>query len=153
METLERILGRHAFFAGLDPAFLKLAAGCAKNLRFEAGAFLAKEGDPADVFHLVRHGRVALELLAPGRGPLTFQTLGPGEIVGMSWIAPPYRWTYDVKALEPVRAFSIDGACLRRKCDADHDLGYEIMRRFLSVTIQRLHATRLQMLDVYGAHV
>lgn len=153
METLERILGEHPFFAGLNPEFLELATGCAKNVRFEAGEFIQKEGDAADQFYLMRHGSVALELFAPGRGALTFQTVGPGELVGMSWLAPPYKWTYDVKAVELVRAFSIDGACLRRKCDADHNLGYEIMQRFLSVTIDRLHATRLQLLDLYGANV
>lgn len=153
METLERILGEHPFFAGLNTEFLELATGCAKNVRFEAGEFIQKEGDAADQFYLMRHGSVALELFAPGRGALTFQTVGPGELVGMSWLAPPYKWTYDVKAVELVRAFSIDGACLRRKCDADHNLGYEIMQRFLSVTIDRLHATRLQLLDLYGANV
>jgi len=153
METLERILGEHPFFAGLDPAFLNLATGCARNVRFESGEFLCREGAAADQFFLVRHGRVALQLFAPGRGAVTFQTLGPGEMFGMSWLAPPYKWTYDAKALELTRALSIDGACLRRKCDADHNLGYEIMQRFLSTTIEKLHATRLQMLDVYGAKV
>lgn len=152
METLERLLGEHPFFAGLNSEFLTLATGCAKNARFDAGAFLSREGEAADTFFLIRHGRVALQLFAPGRGELIFQTVGPGDIIGMSWLAPPYKWTYDAKALELVRAFSIDGACLRRKCDADHSLGYEIMQRFLSVTIDRLHATRLQLLDVYGAH-
>jgi CRP/FNR family cyclic AMP-dependent transcriptional regulator len=95
---------------------------------------------------------VALALTAPGRGAVTFQTVPEGEVVGVSWLIPPYRWTYDAKALELIRAIAIDGACLRGKCEADHDLGYEMMKRFMPVLIQRLHATRLQILDIYGAH-
>ena len=93
---------------------------------------------------------MALEIKAPGRGAITFQTLGEGEVVGVSWLIPPYRWSYDAKALELIRAIAMDAACLRGKCEADHDLGYEMMKRFMPVLIQRLQATRLQILDVYG---
>lgn len=152
MEGLERIIKEHRFFAALDPAFCNLICGCAKNVRFEAGEYLFHEGAPADQFYFVRQGRVALQLMAPGRGAMTFQTLGEGEVVGVSWLIPPYRWTFDAKALEPVRAIALDAACLRNKCEADHHLGYEMMKRFVPVLIQRLQATRLQILDVYGVH-
>jgi CRP/FNR family transcriptional regulator, cyclic AMP receptor protein len=152
MEDLGRIIKEHQFFAGLDPAFRNLICGCAKNVRFEAGEYLFHEGTAADQFYLVRHGRVALQLTAPGRGAMTFQTLGEGEVVGVSWLIPPYRWTFDAKALELVRAIALDAACLRNKCESDHHLGYEMMKRFMPVLIQRLQATRLQILDVYGVH-
>jgi CRP/FNR family transcriptional regulator, cyclic AMP receptor protein len=152
IQGLERIIREHPFFAGLDEAYCKLVCGCAKNVRFEAGQYLFHEGGPADVFYLVRHGRVALEVTAPGQGAVTFQTVGEGEIVGVSWLIPPYRWTYDARALELVRAIAMDATCLRQKCDADHDLGYEMMLRFVPVLVERLQATRLQILDVYGTH-
>jgi CRP/FNR family cyclic AMP-dependent transcriptional regulator len=152
MEGLERILGEHPFFAGLDEKFLNLVCGCAKNVRFEAGQYLFREGAPANEFYLLRHGRVALDLTAPGRGTVTFQTLGEGEMVGVSWLIPPYRWGYDARALDLVRAIAIDAACLRQKSEADHDLGYDMMKRFMPVLVQRLHATRLQILDVYRSH-
>ncbi len=152
MEGLERIVREHRFFAGLEEGFCTLVCGCAKNVRFEAGQYLFHESEPADQFYLLRHGRVALELHGPGRGPVTFQTLGAGEVVGVSWLIPPYRWTYDARALTLVRAISLDAACLRQKCEADHDLGYAMMKRFMPVLIERLQATRLQILDVYGAH-
>jgi len=153
MEGLERIVKEHPFFAGLGEEFGNLVSGCAQNARFEAGQYLFHEGDPADQFYLIRHGRVALELAAPGRGALTFLTLNEGDIVGVSWLVPPYRWTDDARALGLVRAISIDAACLRRKCEADHDLGYEMMKRFVPVLVERLEATRLQILDVYGVPV
>jgi len=150
IEGLERIIREHPFFSELDEGFCKLVGGCAKNVRFAVGEYLVNEGKAADEFYLLREGRVSLELTAPGSGHISIQTLGKGEIVGVSWLFPPYRWTYDAKAIEPVRAIAIDAACLRRKCEADHDLGYEMMKRFVPILVQRLQATRLQMLDVYG---
>ncbi len=154
METhgLQEILSGHRFFADLDPALCALVAGCGRNVRFEAGDYLFHEGEPADRFFLLRHGRVAFEVTAPGRGPLRFLTVGEGEVVGVSWLVPPYRWNYDAKALETIRAIALDAKCLRDKCEADHHLGYELMKRFVPELVRRLHATRLQMFDVYGQH-
>ena len=84
IEGLERVIGEHPFFAGMDAGFLKLVVGCAKNVRFDAGQYLFHESEAADQFYLVRHGRLALQITSPGRGALTFQTLGEGEIVGIS---------------------------------------------------------------------
>ncbi len=150
VRSLEQIVSEHQFFVGLDEAHCKLVCGCAKNVRFEAGQYLFREGALADQFFLLRHGRVALELNAPGRQAMTFQTLREGEIVGVSWLIPPYRWTYDARALELVRAIAMDANCLRQKSEADHDFGYEMMKRFVPVLVERLHATQLQILDVYG---
>ena len=152
IEGLERIIGEHPFFAKMERRFLDIVVGCAKNVRFEAGQYLFHEGEAADQFYLLRHGRLALQITSPGRGALTFQTLGEGEIVGISWLIPPYRWAYDAKALELTRAVAMDAACLRGKCEADHDLGYDMMKRFMPVLIQRLQAMRMQILDVYGTH-
>lgn len=152
MENLERILSGHPFFAGLDDNFCKLAAGCAKNARFEAGQFVFHEGEPADHFYLIREGRIALQVSAPGRGESTFLTLGPGEVFGINWLVPPYLWSYDARALELTRALAMDATCLRNKCEADHSLGYDLMKRLMPVLIERLHTARLQMLDLYRAH-
>lgn len=148
---LDRIIREHPFFAGLDESFIQLVCGCAKNVRFEAGEYLFHEGAAASELFLVRHGRVSLEVAAPGRGALTIQTLSEGEIVGLSALIPPYRWTSDARALDLVRAVSMDATCLRNKCEADHDLGYEVMKRFVPVLVGRLQATRLQTLDLYGS--
>ncbi len=152
MEDLTQIILGHPFFAGLDPEYGRIVCGCARNVRFEAGDYLFRAHAPANELYLLRHGRVALEVTAPERGTLTFQTLGAGEIVGLSWLIPPYRFSYDARALELVRAIAMDAACLRAKCEADHDLGYEMMKRFTPVLLRRLQATRLQILDVYGPH-
>jgi CRP/FNR family transcriptional regulator, cyclic AMP receptor protein len=147
---LEPLLRGHAFFAGLDSAYLSLLAGCASNEFFPAGSFLFREGDPAQTFYLIREGRLALEIAAPGRGALVVQTLGEGEVAGFSWLIEPHRWEFDGRAIDEVRAVRMDGTCLRGKCEADPRLGYDLMRRFAALTTSRLQATRLQLLDVYG---
>ena len=150
IEGLEKIVGGHALFAGLGDEFLSLVSGCAKNVRFSANEYLFHEGEDANEIFLVREGSVGLEISAPGHGHMTFQTAGPDSVIGLSWLVPPYRRTYDAHAHSDVRAISIDATCLRNKCEADPALGYEVMKRFMPTIVERLHNTRLQMLDVYG---
>lgn len=150
MQTLEPLLSEHAFFAGLHPADLSLLAGCASNVRFESGQMIFREGDPANQFFLIRHGRVALEIFSHNRGPVSIQTLAEGDVLGWSWMVAPFVWRFDAKALELTRALALDAECLRRKCDADPRLGYELLKRVVQVMTERLQATRLQLLDVYG---
>lgn len=152
METLERILAEHPFFNGLKTHYLQLIVGCASNVRFNAGEFIFHEGGEANEFYLIRHGKVALEIFVPDRGPLTIQTMGEGEILGFSWLIPPHRWRFDARALELTRAIALDGKCLRTKCEEDQGLGYQLMKRFAHIVEQRLQATRLQLLDLYGSH-
>jgi CRP/FNR family transcriptional regulator, cyclic AMP receptor protein len=151
MTGLGQVVLQQPLFSGLEAPLGNLIAGCVRNVAFKEGHYLLHEGAPADEFYLIRQGAVALEIAAPAHPPAVFLTVGPGEIVGISWLTPPYRWTFDARAMEPVHALGIDAGCLRNKCEADHDLGYELMKRCLSALVQRLHATRLQMLDVYGS--
>jgi CRP-like cAMP-binding protein len=150
VHTLDEVIASSPVFAGLAHDDLALIAGCAQNVGFEEGQLLFREGQPADVFYLVRKGRVALEVHTPERGGLVVDSADPGEVVGWSWLFPPYRWHFDARAAEEVRAIAFDGQCLRGKCDEDSRLGYELMQRFGQVMIDRLQNTQLRLLDVYG---
>ena len=150
METLERIIAEHPFFAGIDHGFTDLMVSCASNVRFKAGTYILKEGDSANTFYLVRDGWVAVEVVAPQRKPIIVSTLGVGEIVGWSWLLPPFQWKFHARAVDDVRAIALDGKCLRAKCDENHDLGYAVLMRFARIMEKRLEATRLQLLDVYA---
>ncbi len=152
MRTLEPYLAEHPFLKGLDHRFLEILVGCASNVRFDAGQFVFREGSEANNFYIIRHGKVSVEVFAAGRGSITIQTIGEGDILGWSWLIPPYNWRFDAKAIELTRAIALDGKCLREKCEHDHDLGYELLKRFSHIIAQRLEATRLQLLDIYGAH-
>jgi len=150
METLERIIAAHPFFSQLDSHHTELLVGCASNVRFKTGDFVFKEGDEAHQFYLIREGRVALEIFAPQRKPIVVETLGPGDILGWSWLLPPYIWKFNAHAIEGTRALALDGKCLRIKCEENHDLGYELLKRFAQIIERRLEATRFQLLDVYS---
>ena len=149
METLERVLAEHPFFKDLERPYLELLAECASRVRFNAGEVIFREGEEANLFYLIRHGKVAVETLAANRGPIIIQTLGEGELLGWSWLIPPYRWRFDSRAVELTRAIVLDGEGLRRRCEEDHEFGYELMKRVTTVVERRLQATRLQLLDVY----
>ena len=144
------LLAESGAFDGMTAEQFDLVAGCGRISALSAGEMLFREGERSDVFYLLRHGSVALELFIPGRGPVIVSTHGAGEIVGWSWLFPPYRWHLDGRITENGSAIVFDGSCLRGKADADHDLGYELMKRFAAQMVQRLQETRLQILDVYG---
>ena len=150
MKSMADILAAHPLFAGLDKEITDLLGGCATNAHFAPGTHLFKEGEPADVFYLLRAGDVALELRMPGRGRLTVETVHPGHLVGVSWMLPPYRWRFDARAVDDVRATGVDATCLRNKCDAEPALGYQVLQRFLPVVAERLESTRLRLLDLYA---
>jgi CRP/FNR family cyclic AMP-dependent transcriptional regulator len=150
MRGLDELIAASPVFEGLAPAHLKLIAGCAVNEHYPAGQSLFREGSPANRFFLIREGAVALEIDAPGRGAQVLETFHRGDVVGWSWLFEPYRWQFDGRTTEPTRVVAFDGACLRGKCEADHELGYQLMKRFADSIVQRLQATRLQLLDVYG---
>lgn len=150
VRTLEPYLAEHPLFRDLGSNIVTLLTECAFNVRFAEGERIFRHGDPAERCYLIRHGIVSLEIGSPTKGPLTIQTLGPGEVLGWSWLFPPYKWHFDARALEPTRAIALDGKCLRGKCDEDPKLGYELMKRFSAIMHARMQAARLQITDIYG---
>ena len=150
LRGIDQLIEGAPAFVGLQPYQLQLVAGCAINEHAAAGTTIAREGDPADRFFLIRAGSVALQIEVPGRGDLTLQTMQEGEIVGWAWLFAPYRWQHDARAIQDCQLTAFDGTCLRGKCETDHELGYALMGRFASSLAETLHATQLQLLDVYG---
>lgn len=143
-------VAEHPFFQDLEPDYRELLAGCAGNRVFRAGEYLTREGEPADCFYLIRAGRVSIELHVPGRPGAVIESATEGDVVGVSWLFEPYRWGFDSRATETTRALHFDTACLRRKCDEDPRFGYRLMSKFSALLMQRLRATRMRLLDLYG---
>jgi CRP/FNR family transcriptional regulator, cyclic AMP receptor protein len=150
MRTIDELLADAPAFEGMAKEHLELIAGCAQNQTFDEGSYLLREGDPADVFYVIRRGRVALETFVPQEGTMIMETIDDGDLLGWSWLVPPYRVAFDARAVDTVHTIAFDGLCLRGKCDEDPSLGYGLMRRFLPVIVDRLQATRLRLIDVYG---
>ena len=151
MRSTTDLLAENPFFAGFSAADLELVAGCATDVGFGAGEYLFSEGDPADRFFIIRHGRVSLEVPSPYGGGLVVETIEDGEVLGWSWLVPPFRYFFDARAVLPTSAVALNGACVRGKCDADPRLGYALFTRVAEVMLERLQATRVRMLDLYGA--
>jgi CRP/FNR family cyclic AMP-dependent transcriptional regulator len=150
MKDIEDLIREHPFFEMMDKKYLELISGCGKNVHFNAGKYIAEENDPADTFYVLRKGMVRIEIKDASRGYIPIQTVCEGNIVGWTWIFPPYRWEYSVKVINDTSAIEMDGKCLRQKCEEDPALGYALMKRFALTMSERLKATRMQVIDVYG---
>jgi CRP-like cAMP-binding protein len=146
--ALETVISEHPFLRGLKPEHLHLLAQNSMRMRYDTGEIIFREGDPANRFYLIERGQVSLESHRQDETPVQVQTIGPGDVLGWSWLFPPYYWHFDARALEPTTAIFFYGTRLREACKEDHDLGYELMKRMTQVVIQRLQATRKQLLAV-----
>jgi CRP-like cAMP-binding protein len=150
MAEIVDVLAQHLFFVGLDPITLRILAGCAGYERFEQGEWIMRQGSEADRFYLVYSGRVSLEFTSPKCGTVILETLADGDILGASWMFEPYRCHWDARALEPTYTLAFNAKCLRAICEDDHDIGYELMKRFSSALIKRLQEARLKCSDIYN---
>ncbi len=150
MRTIEQLLDDVPGLAGLAAEHRHVIAGCARNQVFMAEEYLLREGEPADFFYVIREGSIALETFVPHRGAFTLQSLHDGDLLGWSWLVPPYRVAFDARALQTTHTLAFDGACLRGKCERDPALGYDLLKLFAGVIIARLQSARVQLLDVYG---
>jgi len=149
-ETLERIIVDHPFFGNMASEHIELITECAKNVRFEPGHMIFREGDEAHEFYCIREGLIAVGFIASHRGFTTIQTVGEGDVLGWSWLVAPYRWHFAAQTRQTTHALAFDAKCLRAKCEENHNLGYELLKRFAHIVTDRLDATRLQLLDLYG---
>jgi CRP/FNR family transcriptional regulator, cyclic AMP receptor protein len=149
LQTIEQLLGEVPVFRTLADEHRDVIAGCGQTAVFEDGTYLMRENEAANAFYVIRTGAVALETFVPQRGAVVIETLHEGDLLGWSWLFPPYRTAFDARAVGEVHALRFDGACLRGKCDSDPALGYALLKLFAGVIVQRLQNTRLQLLDVY----
>lgn len=145
---LQPLLASHPFFKDMDPGALEIVVGCCSNAVFRPGSYIFRQGEPANHFYLIREGMVSMEIYVPGHQPIVVQTLEAGEILGWSWIVPPYEWSNDARVSDTARVLQLDAACLRKKMEADKVLGYEIYKRFISVMGRRLAAARMRIVEL-----
>ncbi|HTQ10128.1 MAG TPA: cyclic nucleotide-binding domain-containing protein [Fimbriimonadaceae bacterium] len=136
----------------MDENHLDFITGCASNVVFQEGEFLFRQGTPVKQIFLLRHGRVSVQAFAPGRGQVTVDVVGAGDLVGWSGLLDDDGARFDAMALELVRAIAIDSACLRQKCEADPCMGLAMFMRVATVLERRLDSTRVLLLDMYAAN-
>ena len=142
----EAIAIDHPFLKDLSAAHLEILAESALPAHFDAGELIFRDGEMANRFYLIRQGKVVLESRAKNGDAVSIQAIGAGEVLGWSWIFPPYYWTMDARAVEPTEAIFFYGTRLREEIEHNHELGYELMKRVAEVVIGRLQATRRELL-------
>ena len=152
MNTTEDFLAETAVLAGLPADYLRQIARHGHERHYGTDESILQVEGPADVFHLIRSGLVAVEVESPNRGPLIIETLGSRDVLGISWLLPPFRWAFSARALEPTVTFAVDADPVRAIADADPAFGYELHKRFAGIIHQRLVAARVRALDLYGSH-
>jgi CRP/FNR family transcriptional regulator, cyclic AMP receptor protein len=146
---LELSLSRHPFFQEFDQAHLAALSACANTAVFDAGTYLFREGEPAHAFFAIQRGRIAIASLTPHEGPVTIQTVGDGDLLGWSWMLPPFRWHFGARAIEATSVVAFNAACVREQLEIDPRLGFLVMRRFAQVMGTRLEAVSQQLTNVY----
>jgi CRP-like cAMP-binding protein len=135
----------HAFLRGLGDRHLMTLASAARPFNVGPGTLLAREGETAKALYLIQAGQVAVEMHRPDRSVVRVQTVGPGEVVGWSWIVPPHRWQFDCRAVDSVQGLALDGEWLREQCEKDYQLGFHLLQHLVAVIASRLAATRRQV--------
>ncbi|MEU5791708.1 Crp/Fnr family transcriptional regulator [Micromonospora purpureochromogenes] len=144
------MLREHPFLTGLPQEWLPRLTGYARPVAWHLGHRLFHAGQPAERFWLVRDGEVALDFPVPGRGDVGIETIGPGGVLGWSWLFPPYRWQFGAVAVRRTTTVEFTAAGVRRLMDSDDTLGRQLTTRFMSVVVDRLQASRGRLLDLYG---
>jgi CRP/FNR family cyclic AMP-dependent transcriptional regulator len=153
VESMATRVALHPFLAGMNPKQLALLTDCAISVQFKKGQTILREGDLANRFYLMESGKVVLESGEGFGEPVIIETIGAGDLLGWSWMFPPYTWHFTARAAEPTRAIFFYGTILREYCERDHSLGYELFKRITPIVMKRLQAARRKMLSLhaYGA--
>ena len=146
-KLLGETIAEHRIFKDLEPRYLALLAEVAMLKEFAADEVIFREGDPANRFYLILDGEVALESAQRDGPAVVLQTIGRDDVLGWSWLFPPYYWHFDARTTVPTKAIFFYGTWLRENCERDHDFGYEMMKRMSAIIIERLQATRRKLAD------
>ncbi len=150
MSEVFDLLVDHPFFKEMTDDQIRVVAETGTLVSYDEGEFIFSEGGKADSCFLILDGGVALGLQKPGYGRTAILTLHAGDLLGWSWLYPPYRWSYDAHVHSDTKAIRFDGARLKEAADADPVLGYELMKRFTDMLVKRMQSIRIQLLDVYS---
>lgn len=141
----------HPFLAGMNRVQLALLTDCAMATHFKKNQTILREGEFANRFYLIESGKVVLESLNGSGEAQVIETIGSGDLLGWSWMFPPYTWQFTARAVEPTAAIFFYGTILREYCEKEHSLGYELLKRMSAVMVKRLQSARKTMLNL-NAH-
>jgi CRP-like cAMP-binding protein len=153
VEPLSTRIALHPFLAGMNHTQLTLLTDCAVTRHFSTHQIVLREGEFANGFYLMETGKVALESETSSGESIPIQIVGAGDLLGWSWMFPPYVWQFTARAIEPTTALFFYAAILRGYCERDHSLGYELLKRISAVMVTRLQAAHDQMLSLHSSRI
>lgn len=145
-QDLLKELAGHPFLRELAPGHLAVLAANAMPVEFPAGELIFREGDNANRFYLLIEGEVVLETHGEDGRTTVIDTIGADDVLGWSWMFPPYYWRFDARATKPTKAVFFYGTRLREACETDPKLGFALATRAAEVAIRRLQATRKKLI-------
>lgn len=146
IEVTAATLAAHPFLHGMPGNQLAVLGRAASDVRYPAGHRFFEDGGHATCFWLIQSGHVTVDVHVPGQGRVPIDTIGMGELVGWSWLFPPFMWAFGAVAASPVEAFEFDARAVRAWCTSDPALGYEVTRRVAEVLTRRLKSTRNRLI-------
>jgi CRP/FNR family transcriptional regulator, cyclic AMP receptor protein len=146
-DQLLTLVAQQPFFKGMSEHLIRLLADSIMEMRFKPGHWLFQQGEQANRFYLILEGKVRIESEVKELGMVPIRTLGPGDDLGWAWLFPPYRMHFSARAIEPTRAIFFYGTRLREKCEANHELGYQLMKRVAEVVVRNLNATQQRLME------
>lgn len=149
-ELMATRVALHPFLAGMNPKQLALLTDCAIPVHFRKGQTILREGEMANRFYLIESGKVILESGEVFGDPVIVDSIGAGDLLGWSWMFPPYVWHFTARAAEPTTAIFFYGTILREYCERDPSLGYELFKRMAPIMLKRLQSARTKMLSVHA---
>jgi len=144
---LAAMIAGHTFFRGLAPQHVQLLAEAAMLKEFQEDEVIFKEGDPANRFYILLDGEVEVTSERPEGAAVPVQRIGPGDVLGWSWLFPPYYWHFAARATQKTRAIFFYGTWLRESCERDHDFGFAMLQRMSAIVIQRLQSARKRLVE------
>ncbi|HIE21689.1 MAG TPA: cyclic nucleotide-binding domain-containing protein [Acidimicrobiia bacterium] len=142
---------RAELLTALSKKHLSLLASVAEEASYPPSEVIFREDQPADEFYIIEKGLVGLELATPGLEPLVILSLCPNELLGISWMFPPYRWQWTARAITGSQLLVFDAAQVRQWCEEDPDLKLWVLQMVAAQAVKRLHTTRVQLMDLYEA--
>ena len=144
----EKVL-EQPYFTDIKPEYLDILVKTASEVSFEKGHFLLTKGSDANNLYMLSSGKVNIEIDGEEKGPITIQSIGVGDIIGWSWLVPPFEWQFDAIVIEPTNVLKFDGVALRNTCEENHGFGYDLIKRVTTVMTNRLLSTRLKLMEYY----
>lgn len=132
-------------FQRLDEEHLAFVVSCCETISLGQDEEIFHADGTADAFYLIVQGSVGLFNNYESGENVHVQSIEPRELLGWSWMVPPYEWEFTAIATSPAILMKFDAAKIRARCEQEPEFGFMVMRRICEQMLSRLHSMRATM--------